>query len=107
MIKFRAWNKDANTMHYTYNMHNGRGFGTLIFNFEPEMYSDNFEIMQYTGLKDENGKEIFEDDIVEVGAQFPKKENVFFKKGVFRTETNALAVFNDNCAIIGNIHQGQ
>jgi len=81
-----------------YNVNNGK------FNLIPMDIIQGTE-GQYTGLQDENGKEIFEGDIVEVGAQFPKKENVFFEKGVFRTETNALAVFNDNCSIIGNIHQ--
>ena len=104
-IRFRAWNKDTNEMHYTYNIHNGKGFGTLVFNFRPVMYSDNFNLMHYTGLNDKNGKMIYEDDIVEVGVQFPKKEVVFFEKGIFRTKTNALAVFNDTCLIIGNIQE--
>ena len=60
---------------------------------------------QFTELYDKDSKEIFEGDVVEVGVQFPKKEIVFFEKGVFRTKTNALAVFNDTCSIIGNIHE--
>ena len=81
-----------------YNVNNGK------FNLIPMEIIQGTE-GQYTGLQDKNGKEIFEGDIVEIGNQFTTREAVFFEKGMFRTKTNALAVFNENCLVVGNIHQ--
>lgn len=97
-IKFRAWDKDAKEMlsHEQINQLDKDGIVHLMDIIKPNN-NDGITIMQFTGLHDKNGKEIYEGDIIKWG-QIVRM--VVFKDGSFRTVKSN----GSNSKTSGNLH---
>ena len=113
--KFRAWDN------YHQEMINWD-------QYKDELVSDDFinhgqgplVVMQYTGIKDDNGKEIYEGDIVEGGHFSPlskefysKLYEVTFKEGNYMAKLIGYSPYGDTFlrfiegVVIGNIYENK
>ncbi len=135
-IKFRAWDKDKEEMltpdmsEWCINFENG-GIDVLESNMNFSTQEDcyisieNYELMQFTGLKDKNGKEIYEGDIIDYLGTFESgdgyrgeikfDEGVYYFMGKSKIGRKAGVISSyvglahekayQHCEVIGNIYE--
>lgn len=111
-IKFRAWSKVSKQIIGCYM------WGLNMDFTNGQIYSgnlnvtENLELMQYTGLKDKNGTEIYEGDIVLVNDDFEEKGKVVWDKQEleYGIDLNTVQLkmgcyYSKELEIIGNIYE--
>ena len=110
-IKFRAWDKENEKMMKvsSLSLENKeiavRENGTYHF-----FRMQNLELMQYTEVKDKNGKEIYEGDIYHVGDKNIRYSVVWFDSGfegkqLRSTSYAGLKSWAKDIEILGNIYE--
>jgi len=133
-IKFRAWDSINNKWLLGYDYPNLGGFSmfgeVMAFGEYSNMLSsfdikdwNKIKLMQFTGLKDKNGKEIYDGDIVKWNNRYGKelKSKVFFDEKLFcpmvlepvigfeSLYKSEASLFHCSklCEVIGNIHENR
>ena len=101
-IKFRAWDKENKEMVEVELL----GKEVLLYKNGEWENIENFEVMQYTGLKDENGREIYEGDIVKHATWGDVYEVIFEDGGFYVLSSYDFQTINEYpLEVIGNIYE--
>jgi uncharacterized phage protein (TIGR01671 family) len=116
IIKFKAWDSHRNEMFYPSQIHpifQSDSWGMPRYTGDDP--SDTI-LMQFTGITDKNGKEIYEGDIIKYDVQdfhpttepdtwTEYTEEVVFRNGGFEVDAYPVYMAAETGEVIGNIYE--
>lgn len=112
-IKFRKWHKELSDMTFW----DGSKERNQLFWHTLVEYPNMYQLMQFTGLKDKNGKEIYSKDVIKQGDSIYRVEMciggfecIVLKElksgGYIEGSTYDFSVLSEkHCEVIGNIYE--
>lgn len=117
-IKFRAWDKEHNSMSEVFEFHIEMaqvklrlktGFGTERY----LQFVKNVELMQFTGIFDKNGKEIYEGDVLDITSELftdfgrtpTGKYDTTYKLVKWIEDSWGYKILRSKSRVVGNEHK--
>jgi len=107
-IKFRAWSKSRNKMLQPSDATSVFWPSLRLCEYDDRGNQVTLKLMQFTGLQDVNGTDIYEGDIVSSDYYYPEPEfaAITFSEGKFVADSAEQdAYLYGNLVVVGNIHE--